>query len=855
MRLNYQQMLICCVLAILAIVLAILAIVCGVRDQELGPLPQTEQPAVEARGPDGFRQVQHLDIQEKVTAADASTNQNFGYSVAMSQDVVVIGDINDDEAGTDAGGACVLMRNQGGADAWGQIVKLGASDAAPLDHFGGTVAIDGDIIVVGAYGAAAAGNSSGAAYVFYRNKGGPDNWGQQKKLVADDAAELDCFGRSVSIDGDLIAVGANLDDTDVSNAGSVYLFKRNQGGEDVWGQIARLNAEDQSTDSDFGSSVKIADDMIIVGASRSDDVHGEAGAAYILARNLQGADVWGQLLKITAPVPTQDARFGSSVDLNKDIAVIGASSSVGEARGAVHIFYQDRGGGDAWGHVDTIEGNSATSNLGNSVSIQDGLLAAGAIGEDNGQVHVFERNKGGADQWEEVATFAASDASAGHRLGSAVAISGHTVIAGAPMHRSGNNYIGAAYVFEVLADNDWVEQTQASAEGLSNGEVLTGLSALDGDTFAIRTFNNGTQIGSVCVFERNENGADMWGQVAKTTVTDGSIADNYPGMVALDNDHMVIGSRHNSSNRGVVYVASRNHGGDDNWGIVATLLATDGSSGHYLGHGVSIDGDTILTGAHGWGDWRGSAYIFQRNEGGADKWGQTQILLAEDGNSIDCFGCAVDLQGDIAVVGSPRDAIGAGDTGSAYVFYRHQGGADKWGQIKKLSAHDASGGDCFGTSVYVDGDLIMVTAMHDAAAGPEVGTTYLFQRNNGGPDNWGFLRKLSAADGPGNDYTTLASSLSQGTIALGAYKEDTNGSDSGALYLFERNLTGVDAWDPLTKLTSSSPVASGRFGVGIAISGSVMVAVAPGEVSSDGVPGVFHFYYPSELANHASQME
>ena len=135
--------------------------------------------------------------------------------------------------------------------------KLTASDGAANDHFGVSVAIAGDTIVVGAYGDDDSGSDSGSAYVFTRTG---TTWTEQTKLTASDGAAGDQFGTSVAITGDTIVVGADLDDT---ASGSAYVFTRTG---TAWMEQAKLTASDGAAVDSFGISVAIVGDTIVVGA-------------------------------------------------------------------------------------------------------------------------------------------------------------------------------------------------------------------------------------------------------------------------------------------------------------------------------------------------------------------------------------------------------------------------------------------------------------------------------------------------------------------------------------------------------------------------------------------------------------
>ncbi|MEP7272317.1 MAG: FG-GAP repeat protein, partial [Acidobacteriota bacterium] len=219
-----------------------------------------------------------------------------------------------------------------------EVRKLTASDRATGDNFGWSVGISGDTVVVGAI----LESSKGAAYVFERNKGGADNWGEVKKLTASDGATSDFFGSSVGISVDTVVVGANRDDT---FKGSAYIFGRNKGGADNWGEVRKLTASDGAANDEFGFAVGISVDTVVVGAYRDDTFK---GSAYIFERNTGGADLWGEVRKLTASDGAGGDFFGISIGISVDTVVVGASGD-DAAKGSAYIFERNRGGADLWG--------------------------------------------------------------------------------------------------------------------------------------------------------------------------------------------------------------------------------------------------------------------------------------------------------------------------------------------------------------------------------------------------------------------------------------------------------------------------------------------------------------------------
>jgi len=140
--------------------------------------------------------------------------------------MVLVGAPYNADAGDNTGAAYIFERNAGGTSAWGEIAKLTASNAAANAYFGWQVSLAGDLALVGAYGDANAGTESGAACLFERNAGGTNAWGQVAKLTASDGMTNDWFGRAVSVDGDLLLIGAPQNDDSGNNSGLAYIFRK-----------------------------------------------------------------------------------------------------------------------------------------------------------------------------------------------------------------------------------------------------------------------------------------------------------------------------------------------------------------------------------------------------------------------------------------------------------------------------------------------------------------------------------------------------------------------------------------------------------------------------------------------------
>src|SRR6266511_4321181 len=271
--------------------------------------------------------------QQKLEAPDARSGDAFGWSVAISGDTVVVGAPFDaDRAGGDQGSAYVFVRSGG---VWTQQQKLISSDAAAGDNFGWSMSISGETVVVGApFASGAAGSNQGSAYVFVRNGG---VWSQQQELIASDAAAGDQFGHSVAISGETVVVGArNHAGAAGLQQGSAYVFARSEG---VWSEQQELLASDGGAFDLFGgNSVAISGETVVVGAELGGAAANRQGSAYVFARS---GTVWTQQQKLLASDGEPFDNFGWSVGISGGTVVVGAmfdDGAGGGNQGSAYVF-------------------------------------------------------------------------------------------------------------------------------------------------------------------------------------------------------------------------------------------------------------------------------------------------------------------------------------------------------------------------------------------------------------------------------------------------------------------------------------------------------------------------------------
>jgi uncharacterized repeat protein (TIGR01451 family) len=363
--------------------------------------------------------------------------------------------------------------------------KLTALDGAANDEFGLAVAIDGDVAVVGARYATVEGKlKQGAAYVFVRNG---DLWPQQALLTTDGEAG-DEFGSAVAIDGDTILVGASGVN---AREGAVYVFVRNG---NLWPQQnPRLTSSNSSDREWFGTSVALAGNTAIIGASRGAVGTPRPGVAYVFVYD---GVAWTQEDRLTPGGGLAANRFGSAVAIDGDTVVVGAPlTRVGDtaAQGAAYIFVRS---GATWFPQDPLIAADGvlSDTFGIAVAVSGDTALIGAFGadvggkEDRGTAYVFVRDGVNDETWSQQARLIANGGAGEDFFGAAVALNGDRAIVGArKVNVAGKANQGAAYVF-MRSGATWMQRARLVAgDGAATDEFGVAV-AFAGDTALVGAY-------------------------------------------------------------------------------------------------------------------------------------------------------------------------------------------------------------------------------------------------------------------------------------------------------------------------------------------------------------------------------
>jgi autotransporter-associated beta strand protein/surface protein len=879
-------------------------------------------------------------LEAYIKSGNTGAADQLGYSVAVSGDTAVVGAPFEDSTATgvngngandlapSSGAAYVFVRSGG---TWTQQAYLKASQVSNGDNFGGSVAVSGDTVVVGApsedsgtTGVNSAANesasNSGAAYVFTRSG---STWSQQAYLKASQVTTNDNFGISVAVSGDTVVVGAYLEDSSTtgvnstanesaSASGAAYVFTRSGS---AWSQQAYLKASQVTTNDWFGISVAVSGDTVVVGAyfedssttgvnSTANESASASGAAYVFTRS---GSTWSQQAYLKASNTGANDQFGGSVAVSGDTIVVGAESEDSSTTGvnssqnnsaansgAAYVFVRSSG---TWSQQAYLKaGNTETEDrFGAAASVSGNTIVIGARNEDssatgvNGADNNLSTDAGAAyvftrigSTWSQRAYLKAGNAGTTDLFGFSVAVSGDTVLAGAPQEDSSTLGInstpdesatdaGAFYVFTGLSApfppptvtlvSPAVGTIAGGTSVTITGEFFTGTTAVTFDgvagTISGVTDTSITAItparlttGAVSVLVTSPDGTNAANRLF-TYITTPTVAQFSPaaGLTSGGSEMTITGS-------GFTGVTAVTFGG------VAGTITSISDTTITVVIPANAAGDVTVEVTNALGTAAASS-PFTYSTDPRLLAALNAYLKAGNAQTQDSFGYSVAASGDTIVIGAPNeDGSSAGvdgadnddldASGAAYVFRRS---GSSWVQEAYLKASNPGAGDEFGWAVAISGDTIVVGAYDERGPLDTVsgeGAAYVFTRTG---TTWSQQAYLKAGNSGTGDYFGHAVAVSGDTIVVGAYLEDSNStgvngadnnsaSNSGAAYVFTRSGT---TWSQQAYLKASQVTLSDRFGFSVGVSGDTIVVGKPlDDSSTTGINST-----PDELANNS----
>ncbi|PEN11439.1 hypothetical protein CRI94_15500 [Longibacter salinarum] len=559
-------------------------------------------------------------VQEAILRASSDdVSTDFGEDVALDQGRMVVGvkrDSGPDSEIPAAGAAYVYERQPDGT--WLETSILRASNAGPVDQFGSSVDISGDRIVVGAPNEDGAGTTAGAAYVYERQANG--SWIETAILRASNAGDGDSFGLSASISGERVVVGAQYEDgpDPLTLTGAAYVFERQSDG--TWQETEVLRSSDPDDDEQFGQSVELNGTRLVVSAPEKkspDDRTWGVGAVYVYERQPNGT--WQEKELLRAPDAQSYDRFGGAVSIDDDWLIVGSNARDIQdprvfAAGAVYVFQRQTD--DSWQLTEQLRASNAEEydRFGSSVTIDGDRLAVGApledglnnengAGSNTGAAYIFERHPD--DTWKETGVVRGVDPLDYDDFGRSVSIHGDLLAVGQPRDIYSTYADESAYVFNFdpnieptvatpLTDQSAIEDDPPIEIDLSgrftdpetpNADLELSLASNDNETLVDASVNN-EQRQLTLTLQPNESGTATITVQAKDEATATATSSFVLTVTEVPDLSITDGS-----SAGLSLTPNIDPGTDDNLlGLLKLSASTDG---------VSLEGVTISNSAVG----------------------------------------------------------------------------------------------------------------------------------------------------------------------------------------------------------------------------------------------------------------
>ncbi len=392
-----------------------------------------------------------------------SVNQydRFGQTVDMCETYMVVGASGNDTYGAEAGTVYVFRYD---TDRWVADGQLFAEDARSYSQFGRSVAVTEDYIAIAALDPQKQNKVGGVVYIFER---GDNGWQQAARLTALDALLAEDFGSSLAINDNLVLIGAKKDSENGKDAGAAYLFEKMNGS---WKESVKLIASNGDSGDRFGSSVGLSEEFLVVGApnARADGLQKRSGLVYVFHKDRSG---WYEhsRLSTNTDAPVAGNKFGGALAMDGNIAIVGAAGGdkQGEDESSAAYIFQRKD--NEWRQIAELMPDDAiqASCFGSAVDVRNGFAAVGAPARDGeidkeGAVYLFRGNK---TDWQQVACLKSGKEVYTEALGVDVALNEQTLAAGVSIdHQNTISETGAVWVFADVVASMFADSTGETSQ-------------------------------------------------------------------------------------------------------------------------------------------------------------------------------------------------------------------------------------------------------------------------------------------------------------------------------------------------------------------------------------------------------
>ncbi len=750
------------------------------------------------------------------TAVEIGARQ--GASVAVDGNFAVVGTSLADAGALNAGVVKVYNVTTGAL-----LHTLPNPTPGNTDQFGVSVAVSGSRVVVGANLDDTGGINAGSAYVYDLSSARPtvpvavlNNPGLPPGGSR--------FGTSVAISGSVVAIGASLEDTGASNAGSAYVYDLNSVTPTV--PVAVFNNPSPATDDQFGSSIAVSGSRVVIGASRDDTGARNSGSAYVY--DVSSATPTVPVGVFNNPTPAIGDQFGYSVAISGNRVVVGAFLDDSGASNAGSVYVYDLSG--ATPTVPSVTLNNpnpaAGDQFGYSVAVSSTRVVVGVNLDDSGAVNAgtaYVYQLSGPTPTAPLLVLGNPSPASSDQFGISVAIADSRVVVGASLDDSRASNSGSAYAYDLASVTPRVPVA-----------VLNDPNPASNDQFGISVATSGSLV--VVGASRDDAGASNAGRayvynLMSVTPTVPVLVLNNPSPFANDQ----FGNSVAVSGRRVVVGAMLDDTGAVNTGSayvydldsvtpavpVAVLNNPNPAGNDQFGFSVAVSGGVVAVGAN-LDDFgainTGRVYVYDVSS--ASPTVPLAVLNNPKPARYDQFGSAVAVSGRRVVIGASLDDAGATNAGSAYVY-----GLDSETPTAPVIVLDnprPTSSDQFGISVGISGNRVVVGASLDDAGARNAGSAYVYDLGSAKP-----AVPVAVLNNPkpaNSDQFGYSVAISGDRVVIGANLDDTGAINSGSACVYD--LSGAKPTQPVAVLNNPSPANADHFGASVAIDGLTVVVGA-----------------------------
>jgi uncharacterized delta-60 repeat protein len=770
-------------------------------------------------------------------ATGVQTGSQLGRSVAVDGIYSVIGAPYNDTESTDSGVVKVYFTNTGAL-----LHTIINPSPAVSDHFGYSVAISGSRVVVGAYADSTGASNAGSAYVYDLSSGTPTV--PVATLNNPGPAAGDYFGSSVAISGTLVVIGAHFDDTGASNAGSTYVYDLASSTPTM--PVITLNNPGPALADNFGFSVAISGTRVVVGAYLDDTGATDAGSAYVY--DLSSGTPAVPVTTLNNSNPVLGDNFGFSVAISGTRLVAGVHLDDTGATNAGSAYIYDLSSGTPTVPITTLNNPSPAlaDFFGYSVAISGTRVVVGAYFDETGAIevgsaYIYELSSGTPSV--PLATLNNPGPAANDYFGYSTAISGTRVVVGAHADDTGATDAGSAYIYDLSSGTPTVPTATLNSPGPSTDDRFGLTTAMSGTRMVVgmpREDTGASNAGSVFVYDSTSGTPAV---PVFTLSNPGPAADdNFGNAVAVQGSRVLVGAPFDdttAANSGAAYFYDLSSG-TPTVPVYTFINPVPGANDNF-GNSVALEG-TLLVIAAGEDDTAGvdtgSAYVYDLAS--ATPTVPVYIINNPSPSGDDSFGSTVGISGRRIVIAAVSDDPGGiVNAGSVYAYDLSSGTPTV--PVAEISNPLPATGDFFGYHAGISGTRIVVGALSDDTLASNTGAAYVYDLASGTSTVPAFTLPNPtpvASDGFGHSVA-----IAGNWVTVGASNDGTGATGSGTVYFYD--LARVSPTVPVQTLPNPNPSANDDYGLMMAMDGQRFIVGSPFDDMVAVDKGAAYLYGPS----------